>query len=96
MSSQAIRKTLFYAKKGPKKSRNRTSRVQLKRFTRSKVSTFFYLFFIITLGLFSVLPLIYCVCTAFKPLDELLIFPPRFFVHRPTLENFAVLPDLLS
>ena len=80
----------------PKKSRNRTARRQLKRFTRSKISTFFYLFFIIFLGLFSFLPLIYCVCTAFKPLDELLIFPPRFFVHRPTLENFAVLPNLLS
>ena len=97
--SMTVSKGIVYPPKKqvkPKKSRNRTSRVQLKRFTRSKISTFFYLFFIIALGLFSVLPLIYCICTAFKPLDELLIFPPRFFVHRPTLENFAVLPDLLS
>ncbi len=42
------------------------------------------------------LPLIYAVATSFKPLDELLIFPPRFFVRRPTLGNYLVLPDLLS
>lgn len=81
---------------GPKKSRNRNSRTQLKRFTRSKVGTFFYFTFIFAFGLFSILPLIYCICTAFKPLDELLIFPPRFFVHRPTIENFTALPDLVS
>lgn len=42
------------------------------------------------------LPLIYAILTAFKPLDELLVFPPRFFVMRPTLANFTALPDLLS
>ena len=47
-------------------------------------------------GLFSVLPMIYCVCTSFKPIDELLIFPPRFFVQRPTVSNYLALPDLLS
>lgn len=48
------------------------------------------------MGAFSVLPLVYCICTALKPLDELLVFPPRFFVYRPTLENFAELPALLE
>lgn len=43
-----------------------------------------------------VLPLIYCVVTSFKPLDELLIFPPKFFVVRPTLANYLALPSLLS
>ena len=35
------------------------------------------------------LPLIYAVGTAFKPLDELLRFPPIFFVRRPTMDNFG-------
>ena len=69
---------------------------QVKRFTRSKVGTFFYFLFIFAMGAFSILPLIYCVCTSFKPLDELLVFPPRFFVHNPTWQNYKVLPDLLS
>lgn len=78
------------------KSHNRSSRTQIKRFTRSKVGTFFYFVFIMSFGLFSIIPLVYCICTAFKPLDELLIFPPRFLVHRPTVENFTALPDLIS
>lgn len=41
------------------------------------------------LALVMVLPLIYAVGTAFKPLDELLRFPPIFFVRRPTLDNFS-------
>lgn len=69
---------------------------QYKRYTRSRFGSVCIFIFLIIMGLVCVLPMIYCVCTAFKPLDELLVFPPRFFVHRPTLENFAVLPSLLS
>lgn len=75
---------------------DKSSRSQLKRFNRSKIGTFFYLLAIISAGAFSVLPLIYCVSTSFKPLDELLIFPPRFIVHQPTLQNYKFLPELLS
>lgn len=41
---------------------------------------------------FCLLPLIYMVNMAFKPLHELFIFPPQFFVRSPTLKNFS---DLL-
>lgn len=70
--------------------------VQVKRYTRSKVGTLFYFIFLVIFGLFSMLPLIYAVLTSFKPIDELLIFPPRFFVQRPTISNYLSLPDLLS
>lgn len=75
---------------------DRTSRSQLRRFTRSKAGTFFFFLFIFMAGAVSVLPLIYSICTSLKPLDELLVFPPRFFVHNPTLQNYKVLPELLS
>ncbi len=70
---------------------------QLHRFTRSKIGEVFF-FAVLTLGgLFSVLPLIYCVATSLKPLDELLVFPPTLFtVKRPTVANYTALPDLLS
>lgn len=74
----------------PKKS------TQVRRYTRSKAGNFFYCVFLVLSGLFSMLPLIYAVMTSFKPIDELLIFPPRFFVQRPTVSNFLALPDLLS
>ena len=72
------------------------SRFQYKRYTRSSGGNFTILIFLISISVIAVLPIIYSISTAFKPLDELLVFPPRFFVHNPTLENFTVLPSLLS
>lgn len=71
-------------------------RAEYKRYTQSRLGNFTYFFFLILAGAFSMLPFIYCICTAFKPLDELLVFPPRFFVHRPTVENFVILPTLIE
>lgn len=72
------------------------SKNQVRRYTRSRVSTFFFLLFLLLAGAFTVLPFIYSICTSFKPLDELMVFPPRFLVHRPTLQNYKMLPELLS
>ena len=69
---------------------------QYKRFTRSKAGNFVYFTMLILMGLFTVFPLFYCILTSLKPLDELLIFPPKFYVSRPTLSNYTVLPALLS
>ncbi len=48
---------------------------------------------LILLLLFTSLPLVYLVSTAFKPLDELFVYPPQFFVRHPTVKNFG---DLLT
>lgn len=40
---------------------------------------------------FFMLPIIYVIMSAFKPMDEILIFPPRFFVKHPTTNNFTLL-----
>lgn len=73
------------------------SKMQARRFTRSKFGNFLLFSFLFCAGTFSVLPLIYSVVTSFKPLDELLVFPPRLFVVlRPTTENYLALPDLIS
>lgn len=37
------------------------------------------------------LPIIYIVNHAFKPFTELFAYPPKFFVNRPTIENFRLL-----
>ena len=67
-----------------------------KRFTRSRAANVFFVSMLLLAGLFMVLPLIYSIVTSFKPLDELLAFPPKFFVTRPTIHNYAVLPSLLD
>ena len=48
------------------------------------------------LGLFMFLPMLYTVSQSLKPLDELFIFPPRFFPRKPTLSNFANLFYLMN
>lgn len=71
-------------------------RNQTRRFTRSKIGNFFYITFLLAFGAFSVLPLFYSIVTSLKPLDEIMAFPPRFFVTRPTFQNYSILPDLVS
>ena len=47
--------------------------------------------FIVVLGLlaiFMALPIVYIFVTAFKPMNELFAYPPRFIVNRPTMDNF--------
>ncbi|MDI6452282.1 carbohydrate ABC transporter permease [Peloplasma aerotolerans] len=46
-----------------------------------------FLLMVLPIATFMVLPLIYIFNHAFKPFDELIEYPPRFFVRRPTLEN---------
>ncbi len=67
-----------------------------KRFTRSRAGNVFAFGGLILMGLFTILPLIYSVVTSFKPLEELMIFPPKFFVTRPTLQNYTELPNIIS
>lgn len=43
------------------------------------------------LALFMLLPLVYIFCHAFKPMEELFAYPPRFFVRNPTLANFRAM-----
>ncbi len=79
---------------GPQK--NNKLKSQYRRYTRSKFGNFTFFVFLTLMGLFSVLPLIYCIITSLKPLEELLVFPPKFWVERPTFKNYEVLPSLLS
>ena len=60
------------------------ARNQMKRYTRSKAGNFFYFLFLFAAGVFSLLPMIYCVVTSLKPLDELLVFPPDAFHGKKT------------
>lgn len=64
-----------------------------KKFHKSQLQ--FYLF-LIPLSLFMILPLIYIFNHAFKPMSELYAYPPQFFAHQPTNDNFSKLADAAS
>ncbi len=70
--------------------------VQYKRYTRSKFVTFMFVLVLLLFGAVCILPLIYSIITSLKPLDEILIFPPKFYVIRPTVSNYTLIPSLLS
>jgi len=48
------------------------------------------------LGIFMILPMVYVVMQSLKPLDELWMYPPRFYVMNPTLNNFKDLFVLMN
>ncbi len=72
------------------------AKYQFKRYTRSKFGTFVIAMFLILFGAFMLLPMIYLIVTSLKPLEEIMAFPPKFYVVSPTFENYANLPKLLS
>ncbi len=76
-----------------KKLRTRNHKVVLNRSAGGDAGI---TFFLVILGAFMFLPMVYAVMQALKPLDELWIFPPRFYVVNPTLKNFGDLFRLMS
>lgn len=56
-----------------------------KKFHKSQLKFYAVL---IPLAIFMGLPIVYIFNHAFKPIDELFAFPPRFFVEKPTWQNF--------
>ena len=52
--------------------------------------------FLVIMGAFMFLPMLYAVMQSLKPLDELWVFPPRFYVVNPTLKNFTDLFRLMG
>ena len=53
--------------------------------------------FVLTiLGIFMFLPMVYVISQSLKPLDELWMYPPKFIVMRPTLNNYKDLFTLMN
>ncbi len=70
--------------------------IRKKRISRSAGGDFANFVFILISAAFMALPLVLITCNALKPLSELFIFPPRFYVRYPTLDNFRDLIILMS
>lgn len=64
------------------------SNINPKKFERGQIKIIILL---LPLAIFMDIPIVFIVCHAFKPIDELFAFPPQILVHKPTLENFSKL-----
>ncbi len=62
------------------------TKVNPKKFHRNQIPLYLYL---IPIAVFMGAPIVYIINHAFKPMDELFAFPPRFFVTHPSLDNFC-------
>ena len=59
-----------------------------RKFERGQIKI---LVILLPLALFMAMPIVFIISHAFKPMEELFAFPPRFFVSNPTLDNFTKL-----
>lgn len=66
------------------------------RANRSVGGSLALLIFLLLLALLMLFPVVFMVSNAFKPINELFIFPPRLFVIQPTMDNFYDLSELLA
>ncbi|MBR4016614.1 MAG: carbohydrate ABC transporter permease [Oscillospiraceae bacterium] len=67
-----------------------------KQLNRSHFGNITIFLMLVVVGVFMGLPLYYNIIQSFKPVEELFIFPPRFYVVNPTWNNYSQLFQLVS
>ena len=67
-----------------------------KRLNRSYGGDAFIFTLLTVFGVFFAFPLVFNINHAFKPLNEIFLFPPNVFVRRPTLNNLQDLFIMMS
>ena len=63
-------------------------RISNRRIARSTAGDVAILIFLGLGAVYMALPMFYAICQAFKPLNELFIFPPQFLPRHHNLEQF--------
>jgi ABC-type glycerol-3-phosphate transport system permease component len=72
------------------------NRAWKRRLNRSYGGDTFIIILLAFFGLFFAYPLVYAINNAFKPLNEIFLYPPRLFVRDPTMNNFQDLFIIMS
>ena len=67
-----------------------------KHTNRSVSGSATLLVFLTVFALISLFPVVFMVSNAFKPINELFIYPPRLFFIQPTTSNFSELFAILA
>lgn len=78
------------------KFKQNVSKRKLKRANRSLSGDIVLTTFLGVFGIFSIWPFIFIISNAFKPMNEIFLFPPKLFVRNPTLNNFRDLAIIIS
>ena len=83
-------------KNNSQKTRVIRSTRAVRKPNRSRGGDIFIICILCIFGFFFAFPLVFAINNAFKPLNELFLFPPRLFVINPTLTNFQDLFIIMS
>lgn len=67
-----------------------------KLLNRSRAGNVLMFLFLAGFAVYSARPILLIFLQSVKPLNELFIYPPRFFVMNPTFDNFRQLSSLMS
>ena len=67
-----------------------------RRVSRSTAGNVLIFLMLLLVGCFMVLPFVYAIMQSLKPMSELFLFPPRFFVTSPTLDNYYMLTQQVN
>ena len=63
-----------------------------KRPNRSVAVDIVIIMFLFIVAAIMAMPIVYSISNSLKPHEELWVFPPKFFVRNPTLQNFRDMP----
>jgi len=80
----------------PKKKKEPKLAKRTKKLNRSTGGTVFLFLLLSAIAFVMGIPMVMTIMNAFKPLDELFLFPPRIFVRNPTFANFSDMIILLQ
>ncbi len=58
------------------------------KLSRSLGGTLTIMIFLLIVGVFMALPIVYSLIQSIKPLEEIFAYPPKFFVKHPTFDNY--------
>jgi len=73
-----------------------TSHAGAKKQSRSIFGNAIIILLLLMVGAFMLLPLFYAIMQSFKPIEELFLYPPRFYVMRPVTTNYTTLFRLIN
>ncbi len=73
-----------------------TKLIKRRKPNRSVGGDFFIYFSLTIVAIIMMIPMVFAINSALKPLDELFRFPPSLFAENPTLDNFSDLFVTLS
>ncbi len=68
----------------------------MKRISRSRAGNVTVIMILLFVGAFMFFPFYYAFLQAFKPMNEIFQYPPRFYIVNPTVENFMSVSQLVD